>query len=1138
MFWVSKKVVLSLLSILLLTGIAAADYVQQKDDLFALWSFYKFNYISNGKVVSHDEKGITTSEGQSYAMLRAVWANDQDIFDTVWEWTRKNLRRDDGLFAWKYKNQVLDWNAATDADVDIALALLLASRKFSDETYASEAIKIMNSIWENEVVKVDSSCYLTAGNWAPKERYPTIHVAYLAPYAYETFASVDTAHPWEKLVESSYKILDWIYFEQELSLPPEIIYLNKKDNTFYLKRPNHKDRPVFSYDAFPIFWRVAVDYRWYGRKQEKLRTRMLEFFQSEWKKKRKFLDTYTCDGVSRSEIEGLPLYATVSALASVNDKQLAGELKNKLGALWEKAVSGEDTPYYLHNWLWFGKAFELKAIKNFNEFLDFLSPMEYRTFSVHFPWLLLISALLLYLIMQIVYEKFYKPVKIAFLALSFYICVRYLAWRLLSTLNFLEPAGPFISISLWVAEVYCFFTVVFLLIQVGLKPQNHRKKITSPSYNPTVDIFIPIYSESVEILRKTVIAAQAIKYENKRIHICDDSHKSEVVQLASQMGVNYIRGPKQHAKAGNLNNAFTKTDGELLVVFDTDHIPVNTFLSETVPYFSDPETGMLQTPHNFSNSDIFQRAFSKEKSIPDESAMFNHGIQGARDNWGGAFFVGSGAVFRRKAIEEIGGFQLLSITEDIHTSQHLHAHGWKSVFVDKNLLCGLSAENLSSYIVQRRRWMLGCLQIFFKDNPLFMKNLPIRHKLGYFASLFYFFYPIPKVIFWITPLYYLFFHLHPIFSDVTILLAYLVPYMIIVPLLNSAILPKWPRMLWGQAYENIIFFQMFRSVFDLFLPKKLAFKVTPKGLTSDKRVFDYRSSMAVLIASGISVVAIAKGVFEFNYFGIEQDAYFFNIGWAVFNLLFLLSSLIVAWERPQRRIEERATFPFKCRIVGEEGSFVTETLDLSIDGLGVKIPEGQIWPQFAIVEFENSLRIGAQMVYCEKIFSKESRAGYQFKNMDPELKKRLFLMIFSSPQTWEKTHEKRPKNSAAMVYHYFTGLVKGFLPQRTSRRLTHRQIVFTPAVMLMDKKPVSVLIYDRSEKGLGVIVFSTKKPIADTWSFHDGKFQNRAEMVYTKKILPLIWRAGLRFVEDEKVLKAEQEMEMIATMKIGDRQSF
>src|SRR5262249_26980407 len=107
-------------------------YLQHVDELYALWGFYKYAYLEDGHVVSLDEEGITTSEGQGYALLRAVWSDDPAIFQQVWSWTQQNLQvRSDKLFAWKWKDQVLDLHSASDADTDIALALLLASRRFS-----------------------------------------------------------------------------------------------------------------------------------------------------------------------------------------------------------------------------------------------------------------------------------------------------------------------------------------------------------------------------------------------------------------------------------------------------------------------------------------------------------------------------------------------------------------------------------------------------------------------------------------------------------------------------------------------------------------------------------------------------------------------------------------------------------------------------------------------------------------------------------------------------------------------------------------------------------------------------------------------------------------------------------------------
>ena len=430
--------------------------------------------------------------------------------------------------------------------------------------------------------------------------------------------------------------------------------------------------------------------------------------------------------------------------------------------------------------------------------------------------------------------RFQRLIVPVFLAAAFAICLHYLSWRALHSLNFMEPLGPFISLSLWLAEVYCFASVVLLVVQVGLGGSRERRRPSAEGFSPSVDVMIPIYREPLDILEQTLSAARAMRYPRMQIHVLDDGHRDAVRDLARSHGARYLPGPQKHAKAGNLNQAFAATEGELVAVFDTDHIPSASFLEDTVPWFSDPGIGFVQTPHHFRNPDIFQRAFRVVGCIPNEQDMFNHGIQSQRDAWGGAFFVGSGAVFRREALEAIGGFNLLSITEDIHTSQHLHAAGWRSVYVNRDLAVGLSAENLASYIVQRRRWMLGCLQIFFRDNPLLCRGLSPRQRLGYFASLYYFFSPLARVIFWATPLYYLLFHLHPILSDVSVLTALLIPYLVVLPMISAVLVPGWPRSLWGPLYESAVAAPLARSMFDLLLPSTLGFKVTPKGIVTQE----------------------------------------------------------------------------------------------------------------------------------------------------------------------------------------------------------------------------------------------------------------------------------------------------------------
>ena len=1087
-------------------------YIHQLDDLSALWSFYKQTYIQNGRVVSLDQNGITTSEGQGYAMLRAVWSNDRATFNAVWAWTKQYLQvREDKLFAWKWKGTVLDKNSATDADTDIALALILAARRFDHPAYEQESLAIINAIWDQEMVHIGLNAYVIVGNWARNEDYITIHVAYLAPYAYEIFASIDSHHPWAYAIKSSYAILHWLYDEQALPLPPELIYLERHTGQLNVQHPVTGALSSFSYDAFPIFWRVALDAAWFGRSEGPLRLKMLEFFQYEWKAHGKFVDRYSLNGLPLSSKEGLPLYATVHALAFQERHDLARLLsEKKLAPLEAVAVEGKRVPYYFQNWLWFGQAVTLSQTRHYDEFLGFLRPFDVVGFSAHFPWELFAVTVVLYLI-----ARWHPVLKLAFLLCGFSLCLRYLHWRLFYTLNVLETGGLFISVALWAAELYAFSTVMLLFIQVGVGWRRQPVRPPKPlqGFAPSIDVFIPIYSESCDILEKTLIGASAMEYARKRIYVLDDSHREEVCRLAKRFGATYIKGPRQHAKAGNLNHALTQTDGELIVVFDTDHIPVTTFLAETVPFFVDPKMGFVQTPHHFYNQDIFQRALRVGPRIPNEQDLFNHGIQGGRQGWQGAFFVGSGAVFRRSAIAELNGFNLMSITEDIHTSQHLHARGWKSVFVDKNLTAGLTAENLASYIVQRRRWMLGCLQIFFKDNPLLCRGLSFRHRLGYFASLYYFFFPIARVVFWITPLYFLMFHLHPIFADVSILVAYLLPFIIVLPMISAALLPGWPRLLWSSLYEVSVSFPLFRSMFDLLLPKNLGFKVTPKGLLSEQRSFDWRSSASLAIATVITLAAIAKGLWEFWYFGIEKDAYFFNLSWASFNLLTLLVGLLMAWEKPQQRTEERILKSIPFELQADNLCIEGTTHDVSLTGVSWYGAPPDRLPATMEIRLLDKIPFTcpARVVYHDRLSGHGTRCGLAFLNLSEENRRLLLLNLYTDPATWRDAHANRLRSSLLMAGHLLVGLLKHFTPRRLRRRQTPRQWRFHFTQVQIGERRRRMIVRNQSACGLGMLMLDRENPLTAPWLVKNTNGQMTAyRPVYRTRLWSLVPRVGLQ----------------------------
>ena len=172
----------------------------------SVWESYQQEFIeqSSSRTIDPARLGDTTSEGESYTMLRAVWLDDQKTFDSSWQWTMANLSRpSDHLFSWLYGKK-LDGsygvltiqggnNTASDADSDIALSLVFAYSRWQRPEYLIAAKNIISDIWSKEVVTVNGIPYLAADDLEKKSTQGTyvINPSYFSPYAYRIFAKVD-----------------------------------------------------------------------------------------------------------------------------------------------------------------------------------------------------------------------------------------------------------------------------------------------------------------------------------------------------------------------------------------------------------------------------------------------------------------------------------------------------------------------------------------------------------------------------------------------------------------------------------------------------------------------------------------------------------------------------------------------------------------------------------------------------------------------------------------------------------------------------------------------------------------------------------------------------------------------------------
>lgn len=276
-----------------------------------------------------------------------------------------------------------------------------------------------------------------------------------------------------------------------------------------------------------------------------------------------------------------------------------------------------------------------------------------------------------------------------------------------------------------------------------------------------VDVFITVYGEPLEEIRETALAAQKMLGLHS-VYILDDGKSDAVEIMAEKMGIGYIRRPtNEHAKAGNINYALTHTDGDFFVIFDADFIAHPRFLYETLPFFEDEKVAFVQTPQYYHNHDTY---------ISDAAGYMQHIfyslIQIGKNRFNAAFCVGTNVVFRRSAINAIGGIYWQSKSEDIWTSLKLHEKGYRSVYINNVLAVGKTPENIKSYSMQQLRWATGSFEIFLRRNPLFNRQLTPDQRIQYFSTTAFYFNGFSVAILMILPALQIFFNLTPIAIDI------------------------------------------------------------------------------------------------------------------------------------------------------------------------------------------------------------------------------------------------------------------------------------------------------------------------------------------------------------------------------------
>lgn len=474
---------------------------------------------------------------------------------------------------------------------------------------------------------------------------------------------------------------------------------------------------------------------------------------------------------------------------------------------------------------------------------------------------------------------------------------------------------------------------------------------------PLVDVLICTYNESLQLLEKTIIASTQMAYpKNKfKVYVCDDGRRDELKALCKKYGVNYItREDNQGAKAGNINNALKYIKGDLFLVLDADMIPKKEFLQKTIGYFEDENLAFVQTPQCYYNKDMYQS--NLKKYIPNEQDFFMRDVQEARAYRGAVLHVGTNAVFRRKFIDEIGGYPTCSITEDMAVGMLLQAKGYDSIFINKVLVLGLSASTFGELVKQRDRWCRGNIQVFKHYNPFILKGLTPAQRICYVDGVLYWFSNLIKMFYIIVPILFLSTGIHFVESGFAELLNMTIPYILVQIFIFRILSPKSRRYMWTHYYEMAMAPHLSLSIIKEMFGFEVNFNVTSKDIEIDRGYYEYdvvKPHLLILIL-GLLSLFIGLKLVEKGY--IIKYAYYLNAFLNIFNLIGIMRSLRVAYQVKVSEDEDRASIDEKmesnCILLDHEEKHLSN-IDVVIDSISSK----KIW-----IETSQNLETGSKVL--------------------------------------------------------------------------------------------------------------------------------------------------------------------------------
>jgi cellulose synthase (UDP-forming) len=367
------------------------------------------------------------------------------------------------------------------------------------------------------------------------------------------------------------------------------------------------------------------------------------------------------------------------------------------------------------------------------------------------------------------------------------------------------------------------------------------------------------------------------------------------------------------------------------------------------------------------------------------------------------------------------------------------------------------------------------MQVMLLRGGLWLRGLTLRQRIHYFATLWYWLYGIPRVIYLIAPLFFLLLGVHPlIVRDTNDLIGYYAPHLFVSVAAFQLVNRGLRRIFWSDIYESCIAVQMAVTALTFpFTGHQVHFAVTPKGTDAAKKPRRGRQGLwlpqAVLLT--LIVVGLLNGAYALTIPGADRDSTLINMFWAAYNLVVLSFGVLLLRQPPQHRQAPRVEREYPCALqlpgMHAEGTSV----DLSETGMSLRLATAQPLPPAFDVAI-NPAHGRRVTVHCRLVRSElrdgRSVVAVRFVDRTDEQHRRLIELMFCAPDAWDAEH-----GLVMASGEHFTrvlGSLKAVFSRRqTLRRLAPRFSCDLAAVLIPpDRRQLSARAIDISHAGVAV----------------------------------------------------------------------